>query len=174
MGLYRRGSLGSCGPHFLRNTALHPGVGVMLCSPAHLGGQCRQDSQSLLCRDTDLSETGWLCRGRADVQGSTPPFAGAVMHRDLPHLLLTSSKILCVEIHLHFSDYACQHIVPSTCLQQATVPAYSLSCCSGLLQGAGRGVEGSSVSSTAHQPGRDPHQAGADRRAQGMSRDLSF
>lgn len=175
VGLFMRGSLDSYGPCFLRNTALHPGVGVMLLSPAHLGGWCGQDSQSLLCGDTDLSETGWLCCGRAAVQGSIPPFAGAVMHRDLPHLLLTSSKILCMEIHLHFSDYACQHnIVPSTCLQQATVSACILDCCSGLLQGTGRGMEGGGGSTMARQPDRDPHHTGAESRAQGLSRDLSF
>lgn len=108
-------------------------------------------------------------------RGSAPPFAGAVMHRDLPHLLLTSSKIMCMEIHLHFSDYACQHnIVPSTCLQQATVSAYILACCSGLLQGTGRGMEGSGGSTTAHEPDRDPHHTGAESRAQGLSRILSF
>lgn len=93
--LDRRCSLDLYGPRFTRKMPLHPGVAVMVCSPGCWvagAGRTPKPCLPLRCRDAELSETEWLCCSSADVQGSTPPCAGAAMCRHLLHLLLPSSR----------------------------------------------------------------------------------
>lgn len=111
--LDRRCSLDLYGPRFTRKMPLHPGVAVMVCSPGcwvASAGRTQKPCLPLRCRDAELSETERLCCSSADVQGSTPPRAGAAMCRHLLHLLLPSSRdFVCTEARLHFSDYTCWH-----------------------------------------------------------------